>query len=110
MPSSLLICHPGRRALTRLSELLSRSRLCAGSGDKHRDDTLASPRYPIRPRQRHLRHGGGLHRQRHQVLRLRDCARGSCRWPAAMVCALQRQHGEIVGEPPAGQHRIEALR
>ena len=58
------------------------------------------------PGQRHARHGGGLDGQRDQILRL-QIVHVALAAGARDRLRLQRQHREVIGEPPAGRDRVE---
>ena len=67
------------------------------------------PGNPVRARQRHACHRRRLDRQRHKILRL-EIVHVALAAGAGDGLRLERQHGQIVGEPPSGRDRIEARR
>jgi len=63
-------------------------------------------RYPAGAGERHLGHGRGLDRQRHQILRF-QIVHVALAAGARQRLAFQRHHGEVIGQPVAGRDRVE---
>src|SRR2546423_9462490 len=75
--------------------------------DQKLDASTVRARDPARAGERHARHRGRLDREGDEVLGL-EVVQMRLSTGARERLRLERQHAQVVGDPPAAEHRIEA--